>query len=56
MKGPQVNIGFIGLGAMGAPMAERVVKGGYAVFTTFHKRREPADALAAANESGDSGA
>lgn len=42
-----MNIGFIGLGAMGAPMAERVVKAGYSVFTTFHKRREPADALAA---------
>jgi 3-hydroxyisobutyrate dehydrogenase-like beta-hydroxyacid dehydrogenase len=41
-----VNIGFIGLGAMGAPMAERVVKAGYPVFTTFHKRPEPADALA----------
>ena len=41
-----MNIGFIGLGAMGAPMAERVVKAGYPVFTTFHKRREPADALA----------
>lgn len=41
-----MNIGFIGLGAMGAPMAERVVKAGYPVFTTFHKRREPAEALA----------
>lgn len=41
-----MNIGFIGLGAMGAPMAERVVKAGYPVFTTFHRRREPADALA----------
>lgn len=41
-----MNIGFIGLGAMGAPMAERVVKAGYPVFTTFHKRPEPADALA----------
>jgi len=42
-----VNIGFIGLGDMGAPMAERVVKAGFPVFTTFHRRREPADALAA---------
>jgi 2-hydroxymethylglutarate dehydrogenase len=41
-----VKIGFIGLGAMGAPMAECVVKAGYPVFTTFHQRREPADALA----------
>jgi 3-hydroxyisobutyrate dehydrogenase-like beta-hydroxyacid dehydrogenase len=31
---------------MGAPMAERLVKAGYAVSTTFHRRREPADALA----------
>ena len=42
-----MNIGFIGLGAMGAPMAGQVVKAGYRVFTTFHQRREPADALAA---------
>jgi 3-hydroxyisobutyrate dehydrogenase-like beta-hydroxyacid dehydrogenase len=27
-------------------MAERLVKAGHAVFTTFHRRREPADALA----------
>lgn len=42
-----MKVGFIGLGAMGAPMAERVVKAGFATFTTFHQRREPADALAA---------
>ncbi len=42
-----MKIGFIGLGDMGAPMAERVVKAGFPVFTTFHRRREPADALAA---------
>ncbi|MFI5357685.1 MAG: NAD(P)-dependent oxidoreductase [Opitutales bacterium] len=42
-----IAVGFIGLGAMGAPMAERVVKAGFATFTTFHKRREPAEALAA---------
>ncbi len=41
-----MNIGFIGLGDMGAPMAGRVVKAGFPVFTTFHRRREPADALA----------
>src|ERR1035441_2381113 len=41
-----VKIGFIGLGAMGAPMAECVVKAGYPVFTTFHKRATSADALA----------
>lgn len=42
-----MKVGFIGLGAMGLPMAERVVKAGFQTFTTFHKRREPADALAA---------
>jgi 3-hydroxyisobutyrate dehydrogenase-like beta-hydroxyacid dehydrogenase len=42
-----MKVGFIGLGAMGAPMAERVVKAGFQTFTTFHSRREPADALAA---------
>src|SRR5450759_3662179 len=42
-----MKVGFIGLGAMGAPMAERVVKAGFATFTTFHKRREAADSLVA---------
>ena len=40
-----MKVGFIGLGAMGAPMAERVVKAGFETFTTFHKRREAADHL-----------
>ncbi len=42
-----LSVGFIGLGAMGAPMAERVVRAGFPTFTTFHKRREPAESLAA---------
>jgi 3-hydroxyisobutyrate dehydrogenase-like beta-hydroxyacid dehydrogenase len=42
-----VKVGFIGLGAMGLPMAKRVVGAGYETFTTFKRRREPADALAA---------
>jgi 3-hydroxyisobutyrate dehydrogenase-like beta-hydroxyacid dehydrogenase len=42
-----VKVGFIGLGAMGLPMAKRVVAAGHETFTTFHRRREPADALAA---------
>ncbi len=42
-----MKVGFIGLGAMGAPMAERVVKAGFETFTTFHRRREAADSLAA---------
>jgi 2-hydroxy-3-oxopropionate reductase len=41
------QIGFIGLGLMGKPMAEHVVKRGYAV--TVHSRsRPPVDALVAA--------
>jgi len=42
-----VRVGFIGLGAMGLPMAKRVVAAGYQTFSTIHKRREPADELAA---------
>jgi 3-hydroxyisobutyrate dehydrogenase-like beta-hydroxyacid dehydrogenase len=41
-----LTVGFIGLGAMGFPMAQRVVKAGFSTVTTFHKRREPAEALA----------
>jgi 2-hydroxymethylglutarate dehydrogenase len=41
------KIGFIGLGAMGSPMAGRVLAAGYPLFTTFHRNRAPADALAA---------
>lgn len=41
-----MKVGFIGLGAMGAPMAARVVKAGFETYTTFHRRREPAEALA----------
>lgn len=41
-----MKVGFIGLGAMGAPMATRVVKAGFQTFTTFHNCREPADRLA----------
>src|SRR5262249_27435324 len=42
-----MNVGFIGLGAMGLPMAKRVLGGGHKVCTTFHRRREPAQELAA---------
>jgi 3-hydroxyisobutyrate dehydrogenase-like beta-hydroxyacid dehydrogenase len=38
-----VNLGFIGLGAMGLPMAKRVVAAGYKTYTTFLRRREPAE-------------
>ena len=42
-----MNVGFIGLGAMGMPMAKRVVAAGYKTYTTFHRRREPAEELRA---------
>lgn len=42
-----MKVGFIGLGAMGLPMARRVVGAGHQTFTTYHRRREPADELAA---------
>jgi 3-hydroxyisobutyrate dehydrogenase-like beta-hydroxyacid dehydrogenase len=41
-----MKVGFIGLGAMGFPMAQRVIKAKFPLVTTFHRRREPADALA----------
>lgn len=42
-----MKVGFIGLGAMGLPMAKRVVEAGHNTTTTYHRRREPADELAA---------
>jgi 3-hydroxyisobutyrate dehydrogenase-like beta-hydroxyacid dehydrogenase len=44
----RVKVGFIGLGAMGLPMARRIVGAGHETFTIAHRRREPADELAAA--------
>lgn len=41
-----MKVGFIGLGAMGLPMAKRVLGAGHEMFTTFHQRRQPADELA----------
>jgi 3-hydroxyisobutyrate dehydrogenase-like beta-hydroxyacid dehydrogenase len=43
-----MKIGFIGLGAMGLPMAKRIVGAGHQTFTTLHRRREPVDELVAA--------
>ena len=40
-----MKVGFIGLGAMGLPMARRVVGAGYKTYTTIHNRRGPADQL-----------
>jgi 3-hydroxyisobutyrate dehydrogenase-like beta-hydroxyacid dehydrogenase len=42
-----MNVGFIGLGAMGQPMARRVLGAGHSMYTTFHRRREPAEQLRA---------
>jgi 2-hydroxy-3-oxopropionate reductase len=42
-----MTVGFIGLGAMGLPMAKRVVAAQHDVVTTFRRRRESADQLAA---------
>lgn len=41
-----MKVGIVGLGAMGLPMAARVVSAGFQTFTTFHKHREPANTLA----------
>lgn len=41
-----MKVGFIGLGAMGLPMAERVVRAGFPVTTMIHRRLEPAERLA----------
>lgn len=40
-----MKVGFIGLGAMGLPMAKRVLGSGHDIYTTFHRRREPAQEL-----------
>lgn len=41
------RVGFLGLGAMGLPMARRVIQAGFPLFTAPHHRRQPADELAA---------
>jgi 2-hydroxymethylglutarate dehydrogenase len=47
MAEERVKVGFVGLGAMGLPMAKRIVGAGYRILTTFHRRREPAEELGA---------
>jgi 3-hydroxyisobutyrate dehydrogenase-like beta-hydroxyacid dehydrogenase len=42
-----MKVGFIGLGAMGLPMAKRVLGGCHQMYTTFHRRRDPARELEA---------
>lgn len=46
-----MNVGFVGLGAMGLPMAKRVLGAGHKIHTTFHRRREPAEELRAMGAS-----
>jgi 3-hydroxyisobutyrate dehydrogenase-like beta-hydroxyacid dehydrogenase len=46
-----MKVGFIGLGDMGAPMAERVAGAGFQTCTTFHRHRQPADKLASMGAS-----
>lgn len=46
-----MKVGFIGLGAMGLPMAKRVVGAGFETVTTFRRRREPAEELVARGAS-----
>lgn len=41
------RIGFIGIGAMGQPMAANLLRRGFPVTTVVHRRAEPARALAA---------
>lgn len=41
-----MKVGFIGLGAMGLPMAKNLIKAGHELFTTAHLRPEPGRELA----------
>ncbi len=42
-----MDIGFVGLGAMGLPMAKNVIKGGHRLFTAIHRRAAPGSELKA---------
>jgi len=42
-----MRVGFIGLGAMGFPMARNVLRAGHRLFTMCHRNAEPARALEA---------
>ena len=41
-----MKVGFIGLGAMGLPMAKNVIRAGHELFTMIHTRTAPGDELA----------
>ena len=45
------NIGFIGLGIMGAPMAGHLIAGGNKVFTSTHRKPAPAELVSKGLES-----
>jgi 3-hydroxyisobutyrate dehydrogenase-like beta-hydroxyacid dehydrogenase len=42
-----ISIGFIGLGSMGKPMAENLIKAGYSLTVVYHRNKAPAEELAA---------
>ncbi|RXT06559.1 NAD(P)-dependent oxidoreductase [Ammoniphilus sp. CFH 90114] len=39
------KIGFIGLGAMGSPIARNLVQAGYPLYVTYHRNKKPAEEL-----------
>ncbi|HKU81951.1 MAG TPA: NAD(P)-binding domain-containing protein, partial [Candidatus Tumulicola sp.] len=47
MNPPERRIGFIGLGAMGEPMAASLRRAGFSVTACAHRRREPLERLQA---------
>ena len=40
------NIGFIGLGAMGFPIASNLLNAGYSLYVGFHRDKAPVELLA----------
>ena len=40
------SIGFIGLGAMGFPIASNLLNAGYSLYVAFHRDKRPAELLA----------
>ncbi len=58
MLPPDTKVGFIGIGAMGEPMARTLLRNGYAVTAAVHRRRERLERLLpdGLRESGDAAA
>lgn len=44
----KIKVGFIGLGAMGKPMAKHILKAGYPLVTMYHRNKASAEELVAA--------